>query len=285
MVQQEPPFPPEMSPTSPLLSPQKSTSQTPLLQQAPAPGYQSSDTKSWQQTGITSNSLFSQPGQGAGQAFGQQGVYNNMSITVSMAGGSGGVSSLPPMGQPVAMSTSNLSNVSSVCSDQQVGHSDSRVVRFRSAFISHIFVVCVCVFFFVRVRVCLPAGASVCRCPVHGEPGRERLVHQPGLRRNRGLAEGPPERRALRTTRPSKRASSSSCSPSDAPLPSPDLNFFFCSASSELVPLRLCVTLSDGRMSGGGPVGSGRFGCRCYACLFGEGEGGLSWAACSQPTT
>lgn len=62
-------------------------------------------------------SLFGPSGQGAGQAFGQQGVYNNMSITVSMAGGSSGVSSLPPMGQPVAMSNSNLNNVG----DQQVG--------------------------------------------------------------------------------------------------------------------------------------------------------------------
>uniref|UniRef100_A0A8C4EAX7 Nuclear receptor coactivator 1 n=1 Tax=Dicentrarchus labrax TaxID=13489 RepID=A0A8C4EAX7_DICLA len=120
MVQQDPSFPPEMSPTSPLLSPQNSTSQSPLLQQAPPPGYQSPDMKSWQQTGMGSNSLFSQSGQSAGQAFGQQGVYNNMSITVSMAGGSGGVGSLPPMGQPVGMSNSNLSNVGSVCSDQQV---------------------------------------------------------------------------------------------------------------------------------------------------------------------
>ncbi|TKS76192.1 Nuclear receptor coactivator 1 [Collichthys lucidus] len=120
LVQQDPSFPPEMSPTSPLLSPQNSTSQSPLLQQAPPPGYQSPDMKSWQQTGMGSNSLFSQSGQSAGQAFGQQGVYNNMSITVSMAGGSGGVGSLPPMGQPVGMSNSNLSNVGSVCSDQQV---------------------------------------------------------------------------------------------------------------------------------------------------------------------
>uniref|UniRef100_A0A3P8SVX0 Nuclear receptor coactivator 1 n=1 Tax=Amphiprion percula TaxID=161767 RepID=A0A3P8SVX0_AMPPE len=118
VVQQDPPFPPEMSPTSPLLSPQNSTSQSPLLQQAPPPGYQSPDMKSWQQTGM--GSLFSQSGQNTGQAFGQQGVYNNMSITVSMAGGSGGVTSLPPMGQPVGISNSNLSNVSSVCSDQQV---------------------------------------------------------------------------------------------------------------------------------------------------------------------
>ncbi|XP_068198362.1 nuclear receptor coactivator 1 isoform X2 [Antennarius striatus] len=120
MVQQETSFPPEMSPTSPLLSPQNTTPQSPLLQQAPPPGYQSPDMKSWQQTGVSSNSLFSQPGQSAGQAFGQQGVYNNMSITVSMAGGSGGVGSLPPMGQPASMTNSNLSNVGSVCSDQQV---------------------------------------------------------------------------------------------------------------------------------------------------------------------
>lgn len=43
-----------------------------------------------------------------------------MSITVSMAGGSGGVGSLPPIGQPVGMSNSNLSSVGSVGSDQQV---------------------------------------------------------------------------------------------------------------------------------------------------------------------
>ncbi|XP_073348639.1 nuclear receptor coactivator 1 [Pagrus major] len=120
LVQSDPSFPPEMSPTSPLLSPQNSTSQSPLLQQAPPPGYQSPDMKSWQQTGMSSNSLFSQSGQSATQPFGQQGVYNNMSITVSMAGGSGGVGSLPPIGQPVGMSNSNLSSVGSVCSDQQV---------------------------------------------------------------------------------------------------------------------------------------------------------------------
>lgn len=55
LVQPDPPFPPEMSPTSPLLSPQNSSSQSPLLQQAPPPGYQSPDMKSWQQTGMSSN--------------------------------------------------------------------------------------------------------------------------------------------------------------------------------------------------------------------------------------
>lgn len=44
-----------------------------------------------------------------------------MSITVSMAGGSGGVGSLPPMGQPVGVSDSPLGSVGGVCSDQQVG--------------------------------------------------------------------------------------------------------------------------------------------------------------------
>ncbi|KAJ8397687.1 hypothetical protein AAFF_G00436860 [Aldrovandia affinis] len=120
MVQQgEPPFPPALSPTSPLLSPQMSTSQSPLLQQTqPPPGYQSPDMKGWQQGGMGNNSIYNQSGQNAPQAFGQQGVYNNMSITVSMAGGSGGMASLPPMGPTVGMGNSNLGNVSSMCNDQ-----------------------------------------------------------------------------------------------------------------------------------------------------------------------
>uniref|UniRef100_A0A8B9JQH7 Nuclear receptor coactivator 1 n=1 Tax=Astyanax mexicanus TaxID=7994 RepID=A0A8B9JQH7_ASTMX len=57
MVQQgEPSFPAELGPTSPLLSPQNSTSQSPLLQQTQhPPGYQSPDMKNWQQGGITNN--------------------------------------------------------------------------------------------------------------------------------------------------------------------------------------------------------------------------------------
>lgn len=66
-------------------------------------------------------SLFSPSGQSAGQTFGQQGVYNNMSITVSMAGGSGGAGSLPPMAP--AVGNSNLNSVIPVCSDQQVSQS------------------------------------------------------------------------------------------------------------------------------------------------------------------
>ncbi|KAB5517277.1 hypothetical protein PHYPO_G00187800 [Pangasianodon hypophthalmus] len=118
MVQQgDPSFPPELSPTSPLLSPQNPTSQSPLLQQTqPPPGYQSPDMKNWQ--GGVTNSLYNQPGQTSSQTFGQQGVYNNMSITVSMAGGSGAAGSLPPIGPPVGIGNNNLGNVSSMCNDQ-----------------------------------------------------------------------------------------------------------------------------------------------------------------------
>lgn len=35
------------------------------------------------------------------------------------------------------------------------------------------------------------AGASVCRCPVHSQPGWERLIHEPGLRWDHVLPEGP----------------------------------------------------------------------------------------------
>ncbi|XP_051953864.1 nuclear receptor coactivator 1-like [Xyrauchen texanus] len=120
MIQQgDPSFAPELSPTSPLLSPQNSTSQSPLLQQAqPPPGYQSPDMKNWQQGAIGNNSMYNQAGQPASQSFGQQGVYNNMSITVSMAGGSGAVGSLPPIGATVSMGNNNLGNVTSMCNDQ-----------------------------------------------------------------------------------------------------------------------------------------------------------------------
>ncbi|XP_026146493.1 nuclear receptor coactivator 1-like isoform X2 [Carassius auratus] len=120
MIQQaDPSFAPELSPTSPLLSPQNSTSQNPLLQQAqPPPGYPSPDMKNWQQGAMGNNSLFNQAGQPVSQSFGQQGVYNNMSITVSMAGGSGAVSTLPPIGPSVGMGNNNLGNVTSMCNDQ-----------------------------------------------------------------------------------------------------------------------------------------------------------------------
>lgn len=64
------------------------------------------------------SSLFNQAGQNAPQAFGQQGLYNNMSITVSMAGASGAVRPIPSMGCPVAMSNNSICNVGSICNDQ-----------------------------------------------------------------------------------------------------------------------------------------------------------------------
>ncbi|XP_039547781.1 nuclear receptor coactivator 1 isoform X3 [Pimephales promelas] len=120
MIQQaDPSFASELSPTSPLLSPQNSTSQSPLLQQAqPPPGYQSPDIKNWQQGAMGNNSMYNQAGQPVSQNFGQQGVYNNMSITVSMAGGTGAVSTLPPIGPSVGMANNNRGNVTAMCNDQ-----------------------------------------------------------------------------------------------------------------------------------------------------------------------
>ncbi|TRY81471.1 hypothetical protein DNTS_007232 [Danionella cerebrum] len=106
MQQADPSFAPELSPTSPLLSPQNSSSQSPLLQQ------------NWQQGAVPNNGLYNQAGQPVSQSFGQQGIYNNMSITVSMAGGSGAVSNLPPIGPSVGMGNSNLGNVTTMCNDQ-----------------------------------------------------------------------------------------------------------------------------------------------------------------------
>lgn len=68
--------------------------------------------------GVVFPSVYNQTGQTGSQNFGQQGVYNNMSITVSMAGGSGAVSSLPPIGTAVGIGNSNLGNVGSLCNDQ-----------------------------------------------------------------------------------------------------------------------------------------------------------------------
>lgn len=128
-------------------------------------------------------SLFSPSGQGAAPAFGQQGVYNNMSITVSVAGGSGGVASVTPMGQPVAMGNSNLSNTGSVCGDQQVRDADARGRRY------------VCMNICKRVHVSAgaagAAGAGVCGCPVHRQPGGRRLLPEPGLYGRWGVPEGP----------------------------------------------------------------------------------------------
>ncbi|XP_033860163.3 nuclear receptor coactivator 1 isoform X1 [Acipenser ruthenus] len=117
--QGEPSFPPTLSPTSPLLSPRIIASQSPLLQQTqPTPGYQSPDMKSWQQGNLGNNSMFSHPAQTPPQQFQQQDMYNNMSITVSMAGGTGDVSSMAPTGVPVGIGNGNMGAVNSMCNEQ-----------------------------------------------------------------------------------------------------------------------------------------------------------------------
>ncbi|NWI12766.1 NCOA1 protein, partial [Crypturellus soui] len=116
--QSEATFAPSLSPGSPLMSPQLPPSQSPMLQPpAPAPGYQSPDMKSWQQGAMGSNSVFGQAGQSQA-APAQQGMYNNMSITVSMAGGSGGVQSMNPMTAQMQMNSLQMPAMSSMCSEQ-----------------------------------------------------------------------------------------------------------------------------------------------------------------------
>ncbi|NXY15718.1 NCOA1 protein, partial [Atrichornis clamosus] len=116
MSQQDPAFAPSLSPGSPLMSPQIPPSQSPMLPPAPpAPGYQSPDMKGWQQGAIGNNSVFSQAGAAAP---GQSGMYNNMSITVSMAGGSSSVQGINPMGGQMQMNSLQMSGMNSMCSEQ-----------------------------------------------------------------------------------------------------------------------------------------------------------------------
>ncbi|XP_063078803.1 nuclear receptor coactivator 1 isoform X2 [Engraulis encrasicolus] len=116
----DPSFPPDPIPPGPVLSPQNSSSQNILLQQAQHPTlYQARDINRNWQPAEAGNSLFSQARLNSSQAFGQQGLYNNMSITVSMAAGtSGAVGSLPPTGPPVAIGNNNHGTISSICNDQ-----------------------------------------------------------------------------------------------------------------------------------------------------------------------
>ncbi|NXB99930.1 NCOA1 protein, partial [Orthonyx spaldingii] len=106
--QSDPAFAPALSPSSPLMSPQ-------LPPAPPAPGYQSPEMKSWQQGNIGNNGVFSQAG--AAPAPAPQGMYNNMSITVSMAGGGSGVPGINPMAGPMPMN-SMIPGMNSMCSEQ-----------------------------------------------------------------------------------------------------------------------------------------------------------------------
>uniref|UniRef100_A0A8C8VGI3 Nuclear receptor coactivator n=1 Tax=Pelusios castaneus TaxID=367368 RepID=A0A8C8VGI3_9SAUR len=116
--QSEPAFTPSLSPSSPLMSPQIPPSQSPMLQPAPpTPGYQSPDMKTWQQGTMGSNNVFSQAGQ-TQPTPAQQGMYNNMSITVSMAGGNTSVQNMNPMSGQMQMSSLQMPGMNSMCSEQ-----------------------------------------------------------------------------------------------------------------------------------------------------------------------
>ncbi|XP_066450896.1 nuclear receptor coactivator 1 isoform X2 [Eleutherodactylus coqui] len=116
--QADPTFAPSLSPTSPLMSPRLTPSQSPMLQQNPStPGYQSPDLKSWQQSTLGSSSVFGQAGQ-TQPTPGQQGMYNNMSITVSMGGNNAGVQNVNQMTGQMQMSSLPMQTMNSMCTDQ-----------------------------------------------------------------------------------------------------------------------------------------------------------------------
>ncbi|XP_075057269.1 nuclear receptor coactivator 1 isoform X2 [Mixophyes fleayi] len=118
--QGDPTFAPSLSPTSPLMSPRITPSQSPMLQQTPStPGYQSPDLKSWQQGTLGSSSVFGQAGQNQ-PSQGQQGMYNNMSITVSMGGGNTGGPNGNQMSGQMQMSSLPMQTMNSMCTEQQV---------------------------------------------------------------------------------------------------------------------------------------------------------------------
>nr|XP_060610668.1 nuclear receptor coactivator 1 isoform X4 [Anolis sagrei ordinatus] len=116
--QAEAAFAPSLSPGSPLMSPQIPPSQSPMLQSAPpTPGYQSPDMKTWQQGAMGNNSVFGQAGQNQPSPA-QQGMYNNMSITVSMAGGNANVQNMNPMAGQMPMSSLQMPSMNQLCSEQ-----------------------------------------------------------------------------------------------------------------------------------------------------------------------
>ncbi|NWR45707.1 NCOA1 protein, partial [Regulus satrapa] len=102
-------FGPALSPSSPLVSPQ-------LPPAPPAPGYQSPELKSWQAGAMGNNGVFG-PAGAAPAAPAAAGMYNNMSITVSMAGGSG-VPGIGAMAGGIPMN-SVMAGMNSMCAAEQ----------------------------------------------------------------------------------------------------------------------------------------------------------------------
>ncbi|XP_015668465.1 nuclear receptor coactivator 1 [Protobothrops mucrosquamatus] len=116
--QGEAPFAPSLSPSSPLMSPQIPPSQSPMLQSAPpTPGYQSPDMKTWQQGTMGNNTVYGQAGQ-TQPSSAQQGMYNNMSITVSMAGGNASAQNMNPMAGQMPMNSLQMPGMNQLCSEQ-----------------------------------------------------------------------------------------------------------------------------------------------------------------------
>ncbi|XP_012308741.1 nuclear receptor coactivator 1 isoform X3 [Aotus nancymaae] len=113
-------FAPSLSPGSSMVPMPIPPPQSSLLQQTPpASGYQSPDMKAWQQGAIGNNNVFSQAVQNQPTPA-QPGVYNNMSITVSMAGGNTNVQNMNPIMGQMQMSSLQMPGMNTVCPEQQV---------------------------------------------------------------------------------------------------------------------------------------------------------------------
>nr|XP_023406259.1 nuclear receptor coactivator 1 isoform X5 [Loxodonta africana]XP_023406260.1 nuclear receptor coactivator 1 isoform X5 [Loxodonta africana] len=111
-------FAPSLSPGSSMVPMPIPPPQSSLLQQTPpASGYQSPDMKAWQQGAMGNSNVFSQAVQSQPTPA-QPGVYNNMSITVSMAGGNTNVQNMNPMMGQMQMSSLQMQGMNTVCPEQ-----------------------------------------------------------------------------------------------------------------------------------------------------------------------
>ncbi|XP_021034295.1 nuclear receptor coactivator 1 isoform X3 [Mus caroli] len=111
-------FAPSLSPGSSMVPMPVPPPQSSLIQQTPpTSGYQSPDMKAWQQGTMGNNNVFSQAVQSQ-PAPAQPGVYNNMSITVSMAGGNANIQNMNPMMGQMQMSSLQMPGMNTVCSEQ-----------------------------------------------------------------------------------------------------------------------------------------------------------------------
>lgn len=111
-------FAPSLSPGNSMVPMPIPPPQSSLLQQTqPTSGYQSPEMKAWQQGAMGNNNVFSQAVQNQ-PAPAQSGVYNNMSITVSMAGGNTNVQNMNPMMGQMQMSSLQMPGMSPVCPEQ-----------------------------------------------------------------------------------------------------------------------------------------------------------------------